>query len=95
METKIKELAKADALTSALILLGDARDLKRNLSIELQAVRDDRLDQARDFAELMGEIRQTLAEIKAQNRIDATLLNLVTPESGRLTDEKRRTGTNS
>lgn len=80
MKNQIRELSITNALTDAYLILQEVRDLKINLSIELQAVRDDRRRQAKEWAQLMAEQCATLREIQAQFRIDATLLHLIEPE---------------
>ena len=79
MDEKIKELASDNVLMSAYLLLQDAKDLKARLALELQATRDDRRAQHKEFQELMAELRDTLTKIQAQFRIEAQLLNLVRP----------------
>jgi hypothetical protein len=91
----IKELAVTNALMDAYLILQDLKKLKTSLAMELQVGQQDRLNQARDFAEFMHEVRQTLADIRADNKIEAQLLNLIKPENGRVTDEKPRTGVSS
>jgi len=79
MESKIKELASDNVLLSAYLLLEDARKSKAQLALELQAARDDRRAQHREFQEFMAELRETLARIQANFMLDATLLGLISP----------------
>jgi hypothetical protein len=80
MDPKIKDLILL--FTDAGLILQECRELKANLSLELQAIRDDRRAQHREFHELMGELRETLTKIRAQFRIEAQLLNLIRPDTG-------------
>jgi hypothetical protein len=90
---KIKELALSDALTSAYLLLQDIRKLKTSLALELQVAQRCRADQEREFRALMNEFEVTLREIQMQFGIERRLLDLIQPESGRMSNE--RTGTNA
>ncbi len=80
MEERIKELAITNALTDAYLILEEARKIKVSLALELQAAKDDRKSQYKEFQELMVEITDVLTKIQAQFRIEAQLLNLVKPE---------------
>lgn len=94
MSERIKELALSDALTSAYLILQDMRKLKTSLAMELQVARRNEKDRERDFRSLLNEFRVTLDQIQAQFGIERRLLDLIQPESGRLTDDKRQ-GTNT
>jgi hypothetical protein len=78
---KIKELALSDSLTSVILVLHEIITLKGQLSLELQAIRDDRKAQQRDFRELVGELQEALTKIQANFRIEAQLLNLITKDN--------------
>jgi hypothetical protein len=80
MKERTREFAIALATTDLHILLEKIKDLKINLSLELQAARDDRRAQEKQFREFMSELWGTLRKIQAQFRIDATLLHLIEPE---------------
>jgi len=80
MQDQIRELALTNALTDAFLILQELRDLKMNLSLELQAVRDNRRAEAKEWAEFMAEHWATLRKIQTQFRIDATLLHLIKPQ---------------
>jgi len=73
-ETKLTLL-----FTDAELILQECRELKANLSLELQAARDDRRAQHREFQEFLAELRETLTKIQTQFRIEAQLLNLISP----------------
>jgi len=77
MKDKIKELTSDNVLMSAYLLLEDAKQLKASLALELQAVRDDRRAELREFQEYMAELRDSLTKIQAQFKIEAQLLNLI------------------
>lgn len=77
---KIKELASDNVLTSAYLILAECEKLKARLALELQAVRDDRKTQQKEFSELMISLRETLDQIRAKHLIEAQLLNLIKPQ---------------
>ena len=77
---RIKELASDNILMSAYLLLEESRELKARLALELQAVRDDRKTQQKEFSELMISLRETLDQIRAKHLIEAQLLNLIKPQ---------------
>jgi hypothetical protein len=79
MEQRSPELAMAIATTDLHILLEEIKDLKINLSLELQAAQDDRRAQEREFREYMAHLWETLRTIQARFHVDAQLLNLVGP----------------
>ena len=74
---RIKELASDNVLTSAYLILAECEKLKARLALELQAVRDDRKAQQKEFSEFMVYLRETLDEIRAKHLIDGQLLDLV------------------
>ena len=74
---RIKELASDNVLTSAYLILAECERLKARLALELQAVRDDRKAQQKEFSEFMVYLRETLDEIRAKHLIEAQLLDLV------------------
>ena len=78
MDEKTKNLILL--FTDAELILQECKDLKANLSLELQAARDDRRAQYKEFQELMAEVRDTLHSIQARFMIDAQLLDLVRPD---------------
>ena len=51
--------------TDVELILHECRELKANLSLELQAARDDRRAQHKEFQEFMAELRDTLTRIQA------------------------------
>lgn len=77
---RIKELASDNILTSAYLLLEEARQLKAQLALELQAAKDDRRAQHKEFQEFMAELREILWQIRAKHMIEAQLLDLIRPE---------------
>jgi hypothetical protein len=77
---KIKELASDNVLTSAYLILAECEKLKVRLALELQAVRDDRKTQQKEFSEFMISLRETLDQIRAKHLIEAQLLNLIRPQ---------------
>ena len=89
----IKELASDNVLTSAYLILAECEKLKARLALELQALRDDRKAQQKEFNEFMAELRATLTEIQANFRIEAQLLNLIRPN--RTGDKKWQDKTDS
>ncbi len=94
MEGQIKELSVTNSLMDAYLILQDCRKVKTSLALELQVAQRDRIKQAERFEALMNEFQVTLTEIQCQFGIERRLLDLIQPESGRLTDE-RRPGTNT
>jgi hypothetical protein len=68
--------------TDAELILQECKDLKVNLSLVLQAARDDRRAQYKEFQEFMAELRETLTKIQAEFKVEAQLLNLIKPEAG-------------
>ena len=95
MKDEIRELALQAATAEALELVLEVRELKANLSLELQAARDDRQAQAREWRQFMEEMRGELTRIKADFRTDATLLHLIEPpKAGEFADgtEEERQG---
>jgi len=94
MEKRICELSMAIVSTDLHILLEEIKDLKANLALELDFARDRRLQQESEFQELISELRQTLAKIQAQFRIEAQLLNLIRePKAGDHNEKKERGAT--
>ena len=77
MTTRGKVLLVENLLIDCYLLLQEVRDLKGNLSLELQAARDDRRAQASEWTEFMQEMREVLHQIRAKNLIEAKLLNLI------------------
>jgi hypothetical protein len=80
MDPKTKDLILL--FTDAEIILGDARSLADELRRQVQAARDGRRAQHKEFQEFMAELRETLIQIKAQFRVEAQLLNLIRPKAG-------------
>jgi hypothetical protein len=67
-------------LTVELVAITEElKELKVNLSLELQAVRDQRVAEHREWREFLAEQRQELDRIKADFRTDAMLLHLIEP----------------
>ena len=60
---RIKELASDNILMSAYLLLEEARQLKARLALELQAAKDDRRAQHKEFQEFMAELREILWQV--------------------------------
>jgi len=81
MDPKIKDLIML--FTDSELILQECKDLKAYLSLELQALRDDRRVQHSEFQELMAEVKNVLTQIQARFMIDAQLLDLVRPEETR------------
>lgn len=79
MDRKTKDLTLL--FTDAELILQECRELKAHLSLELQAVRDDRRAQYKEFQEVMAEVRDTLHHIQARFMVDARLLDLVRPDA--------------
>jgi len=77
MDLKVKDLTLL--FTDAELILMECRELKANLSLELQAIRDDRKAQYKEFQELMSKLSKTLITIQAQFKVEAQLLNLIRP----------------
>ena len=73
----IKELSSDNVLTSAYLILAECEKLKARLSLELQALRDDRKAQQKEFSEFMVYLREILIEIRAKHLIEVQLLDLV------------------
>lgn len=70
----------ASLLTAELVaILEELRELKVNLSLELQAVRDQRVAEYWESRKLMEEIRETLTTVRYQFRQEAMLLHLIEP----------------
>jgi len=90
MRDQIKELALTNCLTDAEIILGDARSLADELRRQVQAAKDERKAQEKEFKEFMSELWSTLRKIQAQHRIEAQLLNLIKPYSGNQKSEFRQ-----
>ena len=90
MDQKIKDLTLL--FTDAELILQECRELKANLSLELQAVRDDRGAQYREFQELMSEVRNTLHHIQARFMVDARVLDLVRPDEDEEPTERETNG---
>jgi len=80
MRDEIKELAVTNALTDAFLILQELRDLKINLSLELQAVRDDRKHYHKEIQELLSTIQDELIRIQSRFTVDATILGLIKPQ---------------
>jgi len=78
----IKELASDNVLMSAYLILAECAKLKARLALELQAARDDRRAQHKEFQEFMAELREIHTEIQAQRKVEAQLLNLMRPQAG-------------
>lgn len=78
METRIRELALI--FTDAELILQECRDLKANLSLELQAARDDRKHYHKEIQELLLTIRDELIRIQSRFTVDATILGLIKPQ---------------
>jgi len=77
---RIKELASDNVLMSAYLLFEESIQLKAQLALELQAAKDDRRAQHKEFQEFMTELRGTLRQIRAKHLIEAQLLDLIRPE---------------
>lgn len=92
MKTQTRETAMALAGIDLQLALEEARNLKTRLALELQAARDDRKKQWREFQEFMGELRNTLDQIKAQHLIEAQLLDLVGEPNAGDQEEERDSG---
>jgi len=90
LRDEIKELALQCATAEALELGLELRELKVNLSLELQAVRDQRVAEHREWREFMAEQRRELDRIKADFRTEATLLNLIKGQGRREGDSETR-----
>lgn len=82
----------ANILTLELrALIQELRDVKNDLTCELLAVRDLRVAEHMEWGAFMGEIRGELTRIKAEFRIDATLLHLIQPpRAGELEHETEK-----
>lgn len=91
---KIKELTSDNVLMSAYLLLEDAKQIKASLALELQAARDDRRAQHKEFEEFMAELRDTLTKIQAQFKVEAQLLNLIKPQAGETKCQESVKGSN-
>jgi hypothetical protein len=80
---KIRELSLALSLTDVEIILADLRDLRVQLELELQTVRDQRQAEHIQFKELIAEIKNELIRIQARFHIDAHLIGLIkAPQAG-------------
>lgn len=77
MTVQTKALLLENLLLDAYLISQEIADLKRNLSLELQAARDERRAQDREFQEFMTDIRNTLDEIRAKHIVEAQLLDLI------------------
>ena len=77
MKQEIKELSLAVAGIDLQLALQEVRELKLNLSLELQAVRDDRRAQQREFQEFISGLWDTLDQIRAKHLIEAQLLDCI------------------
>ena len=84
MRDKIKDLTLL--FTDAELILQECRELKFNLSLELQALRDDRRSHEREFKESMAHLVETLDQIRAKHIIEAQLLKLIGPQKPRNRD---------
>lgn len=80
MDPKSKDLILL--FTDAEIILGDARSLADELRRQVQAAKDERKAQHKEFCEFMNELWGTLRKIQAQFKVEAQLLNLIRPEAG-------------
>ena len=72
-----RELALQCAVAEALELVLELKEMKANLSLELQATRDQREAAHREWREFMQQMRGELDRIRADFRTDATLLHLI------------------
>lgn len=88
-----QELASDNVLISAYLILAECEKLKARLALELQAARDDRRAQHREFQEFMAELREIHTEIQAQRKVEAQFLNLTRPQEAR--EEKCRGNQNN
>jgi hypothetical protein len=79
MNQDIRELVAMNTLTDAYLILAECKKLKALLALELQATRDDRKEQHKQFREFMFELLETLDQIRARHLIDAQILNLIEP----------------
>ena len=77
---RIKELAMANCLMDAELILTEAKELKGLLALEVQAARDDRRAQQKEFKEFMAHLWDFLVKLQARFHIDAQLLNLIKPD---------------
>lgn len=80
LQGRIRELAVTNALTDAFLILQELRDLKINLSLELQALRDDRKNYHKEIQELFSAIRDELIRIQSRFTVDAMILGLIKPQ---------------
>ena len=80
MTPQTKALLLENLLLDGYLLLQQIQDLKCNLSVELQAVRDDRKAQSEEFREFMVELTNSLDQIRGKHLIQAQLLDLVQPD---------------
>jgi len=56
MAAQTKALLLENLLLDAYLILQEVADLKRNLSLELQAARDERRAQNREFKEFVADL---------------------------------------
>jgi len=77
MTPESKALLLENLLLDAYLLLVEIRDLKLNLSLELQAIRDDRRAQHKQFEEFIIDLQNTLDQIRAKHLIEGKILNLI------------------
>jgi hypothetical protein len=92
VEERTKELALTCALTDAEIILAELHDLKVNLALELQALRDQRTAEHVEFRELIGEIKNELIRIQARFHIDAHLIGLIKAPATKTGESRHETG---
>jgi len=74
-----KALLLENLLLDAYLLLAEIRDLKINLSLELQTIRDERRNQHEEFQEFINDLNSALDEIRGKHIIEWKLLNLINP----------------
>lgn len=75
-----RKLALQAATAEALELVLELKELKVNLSLELQAVRDQRQSEAREWRELAEAMRELIVSVKANERMNRTVLHLIGEE---------------
>lgn len=77
LRDEIKELAIDAAFSECRLLVDELKELKVNLSLELQATRDQRLAEAREWRELAEAMRELITTVKANERINRTVLDII------------------
>ena len=85
MNEEIKDLTLL--FTDALLILQECRELKANLSCELQAASDDRRAQREEFRAFMRGLWAFLDKLATKHLIQAQLLDLIKPQAGEKENE--------